>query len=192
MRLGIDCAFYRNSAALGAGWATPTWNLVDGIKDGDYKDVLEMFENTIRRGLGLKTYAAALNDVEFSAMLMIPDKVLFGGTVAVTTGNPDFDDFRAIAAAKRTKQPLDVMILDGPSTLNGVEGIRLFAHVAEFSEPQGNGDGLMMKVTFKPALPDASTMATSPTAVPGLNVRVAAGAPTFAAWNSDTFTYTPT
>lgn len=191
MRLGIDCCFYRNSAALGAGWATPTWNLVDGIKDGDFTSVFDMFENTIRRGRGLKTYVPTTEEVEFSFMLTIPDKVLFGTTNAVSAGNPDFDDFRAIQTAKRTKQPLDVMILDGASNINGVEGVRMFVHIAEFSQPQGNSDGLMMNVKLKPAQPDASTLATSPTAVPSMHVRVTGGVPTFSYWDADTFTLTP-
>jgi hypothetical protein len=187
----IDLFLYRNSAALGTGWATPTWNVVDGIKDFDATDVYDMFENTVRRGRGLKTYFPTTDDVEINFMMTIPDNVLFGTTTATSAGNPDFDDYRAFQTAKRTRRVMDIMSLTGASTTNGAEGFRMFVTVADFSLVSGDQDGAMMKVKLKPAMPDETTLATSPTALPSLEVRVAAAAPTFSLWGADTFTYTP-
>lgn len=191
MITGVQCAFYRNSAALGGGWASPTMNLVDGIKDFEVNDAWEEFENSIRRGRGLKTFHQTMEAVELSTMLLIPDNVLQGTTTATSTGNPDWDDFRAFQTAKRKRLPMDVMVLNGPMTENGAEGFRMFMGVFGFSVSQKNEDGLMVAVTMKPMLPDAATLATSPAAQVGLEVRVASGAPTYSLWGAETFTLTP-
>lgn len=184
---GIDCGFYRNSAALGAGYAAPTWNIVDGIKDLDFTDVFDAFENTVRRGLGLKTYLPTLEDVEINFMLTIHDNTLNNSTVAVSAGNPDFDDFRAFQTAKRTRVPIDIMCLTGTTTTNGAEGFRMFVYIHEFSVSQANADGLMAKVKLKPAMPDPTTLATSANALASQYVRVTNGAPTYSGWNAESF-----
>lgn len=189
---GIDFCFYRNSAALGAGWATPTWNLVDGIKDLNEDDQFDAFENTIRRNRGLKTFLPTLEDLSIEFDLVIPDNVLQGTTTAVSAGNPDFDDFRAFQTAKRKRLPIDCLVLTGPLDQNGAEGFRAFMHVLGFGRPQSNGDGAFCKVKMQPGLPDAATLATSPAAQASLEVRVTAAALTYSLWGADTFTYTPT
>lgn len=184
---GIDCKVYRNSAALGTGYATPTWNLVDGVKDVDIKDSAEAYDTTTRRDLGIKTYDVTLDDVEITLMLKIPDAVLAGTTTAVATGDPDFDDWRAFNTAKNQKINIDLMFLTGTTATNGAEGLRGFFKIHDFSVSQQNSDGLFQAVTLKPSTPDSTTLATTATAVAMRHVRVAGGAPTYANWGSDTF-----
>jgi hypothetical protein len=187
MLRGIDCKLFRNSAALGAGYATPTFNEVASVKDLDYKLTEESYDVTTRREKGIKVYEPTLTDLEVTFMLRIPDNVLFGVTTGVTTGDPDFDDFRAYETAYNTKVVIDNLLLTGGTTTNGAEGFRGFFKVHDFSVSQANADALFAKVTLKPAPADSTTIATTPTAEAMRHARVTAGALTYANWGSDTF-----
>lgn len=180
MPRGIDCKLYRNSAALGAGYATPTFNEVASIKDLEYTLTTESFETTTRLEGGIKTYEQTVADLEISFMLRLPEP-------AATTGDPNYDDYIAIRTAFNTNLVIDAMMLTGTTATNGAEGFRGFFKVSDFSESQGHGDSLFKKVVLKPSCVDATTLASTAAAQAMRRVKIAAGAPTYANWGSDTF-----
>jgi hypothetical protein len=180
MPSGIDGILYRNSASLGAGYATPTFNEVGNIKDLEYTLTWDSSETSVRRERGLKSYEPTMADLEFTFMLRVPE-------YAAASGNPDFDDLAAFIAAAATKGVMDLMVLNGPTATNGVRGFRGFFKVHDFSESQQNGEALFRKVVMKPAPVDATTLATTASAEMCRHVLIAAGAPTYATWGSNTF-----
>lgn len=180
MPRGLDCKLYRNSAALGAGYATPTFNEVANVKDLEYTLTTESFETTTRAEKGIKTYEQTVADLEISFMLRLPEPV-------ATTGDPNFDDYTAIRTAFNSNVVLDMMMLTGTTATNGAEGFRGFFKVSEFSESQTQSDSLFKKVVLKPSCVDATTLATTNTAEAMRRVKIATGAPTYASWGSDTF-----
>lgn len=180
MPRGIDCKLYRNSAALGAGYATPTFNEVASVKDLEYTITTESFETTTRLEKGIKTYEQTVADLEISFMLRLPE-------AAATTGDPNYDDYIAFRTAFNTNLVIDCMMLTGTTATNGAEGFRGFFKVSDFSETQGAADSLFKKVVLKPSCVDATTLASTASAEAMRRVKVAAGAPTYASWGSDSF-----
>jgi hypothetical protein len=178
--LGIQCKMLRNSAALGAGYATPTFNDVESVMDVDYSLTQEEFETTTRAEKGIKVYETTLTNLEINFMLRVPE-------LAAAAGNPDFDDFLAFETAHQLNNPLDIMVLSAGATTNGARGFRGFFKVHEFSESQKNGESLFRKVILKPCAVDPTTKATTSTAEAFRWARVAAGAVTYASLGSNTY-----
>jgi hypothetical protein len=181
MPAGIDGFAYRNSAALGAGYATPTWNEVGNIKDLEYSLTWESFETSVRREKGVKSYEPTMADLEITFMLRVPE-------LAAAASNPDFDDLAVFVAAMATRGVIDMLVLNGSSTTVGARGFRGFFKVHDFSESQANADGIFKKITLKPSPVDSTTIATTATAEMMRHALVGAGpAVTFASWGSNTF-----
>jgi len=180
MPRGIDCKLYRNSAALGAGYATPTWNEVTNVRDVQLNHSLESFEMSTRHELGVKVYEQTMSEIEVTGMLRHPEH-------AATTGDPGYDDFIVFRDAYFGNTVLHLQVLNGGNTTNGVIGLNGFFKIAQWNEDQSNGVGLMIAFTLKPCPVDVVTLAATATAQAMRRVKVASGAATYANFGSTSF-----
>lgn len=149
-QLGILCHVYNNTGTYGS----PTWSAVDGISEMSIKPSWDEAEGSTRQSRVkrvLKTIMA----------LAISGKLKVDST--------DTNGYLAFLAALHSDSVLDLMILDGPSSVNGVTGYRADWQVFEGEEDQGLNTVLWMGFTLKPAL----------TANPVSSVLITTGAPVF-------------
>ena len=180
MPRGIDCILYRNSAALGSGYGTPTWNEVRNVKDVQLNDTKESFEVTTRHERGLKVYEQTLSEIEVTGMIRQPE-------LAATTGDPNYDDWIAIRDAYFGNTVLHLEVLTGGRTTTGSIGLNGFWKVAEFSEDQSNSVALFNAFKLKPAPVDATTLASTATAEAMRRVKVTSGSATYANFGSTSY-----
>jgi hypothetical protein len=150
-KLGIDSVLYYNTATYGS----PTWTPITCVRDL----VLNFSWDTVEapsRASRVKTMAKTIVDISASGTLKVSDTdttyIAVWEKLISGTGN------------------LDVMILNGVSTVTGVRGVRFDALVTQGNEDQGIGNALYLDVNF---MPDAFSANAVKTAV------VTAGAPVF-------------
>lgn len=180
MPRGIDCILYRNSAALGVGYATPTWNEVASVKDVQLTHSLESFDVSTRAEKGLKVYEQTMSEIEITGMIRHPEH-------AAIANDPNFDDFVAFRDAYFGNTVLHLEVLNGGRTTSGVIGLNGFFKVASWDEDQSNGASLMAAFTLKPAPVDVTTLATTNTAQAMRRVKVTSGSATYANFGSTSF-----
>ena len=180
MPLGVLCVGYRNSAALGSGYATPTFNELASVQDLTITIAGDSFDASTRLEKGVRVYEVTMHDISVSFKHRVPD-------LGATMGDPTFDDLQAILGAWRTRAVLDCMFLDGSSSTNGAEGIRGFFKVHKMDQDQSNNVSTFWDVELKPAPVDGTTLASTASAQAMRHVKVATGAPTYANWGSNSF-----
>lgn len=180
MPLGINCVGYRNSAALGSGYATPTFNELGGVQDLKINQSKNKYKCTTRAEKGMEVEETTTTQITVTGKMRIPE-------LAATTGNPDYDDLAAFRTAWNANSVLDLMFLDGGSTTNGSQGIRGFFKISKWDEDQSNDVATFMDFELVPCPVDSTTLASTATAQAMRHVLVATGAPTYANWGSNSF-----
>lgn len=158
IRKGITCKFYRNTASYG----TPTWAEVHEVSD--WKENLDWQKaaagsRLTRVGQSVKTQL----DLSWTGTLKDD-----GGTNA-----------EAIKDALLTDQVLDVLILNGPITENGVRGYRTDVQVFSGSNSQGLTEVVYPEIMIAP-----TPSANAPKAV-----KITSGAPTYSPITGDTLVF---
>jgi hypothetical protein len=131
-KIGILAVAYLNTGS----YSTPTWVAVTSISDwkvGAKWDEGEASTRLSRMKLAIKTMVG----IEISGKLR-----------AANSGDATYTTIRA---ALVTDAQLDMMILDGPSGTNGVNGFRADFQVFDGSQDQGLNAVVFDEVTFKPS-----------------------------------------
>jgi len=150
-QLGVLSKLYVNTATFG----TPTWSEVPLVGDcalsaeWDWAEALTRFS---RMKLGAKTMLGA--DVKAKLRTDLTDA-----------------NYTTILNALFTDGIVDIMVLNGSSSTNGVRGVRFESQVISGNEDQGTGVVVFDEVTFKPALTGNAPQ----------SVLVTSGAPVFTA-----------
>jgi hypothetical protein len=182
MGRAIDCNIYRNTAAEGVGYGTPTLtNPVGNIMDLEITEDKEMEEITIRRGKGAKMYAPTTIEFAVSGKMLCPG-------VGAAAGNLDFDDYTAFNSAWNSNGVLDLLFLDDLVATIGASGVRGAFALSKWGQPQGVSNRLWRVFELKVTDWSVLTYATSPTAEPLRKALVGTGpALTYASLGSNTF-----
>lgn len=131
-KLGFKCVAYLNTGTFG----TPTWTAVLCMSDwkSNFKwDQGDAATRESRLKLTLKTMA----DLEITGKLR--------------NSNSGDTSYTTIAAAALTDNTLDMMILNGTNTTNGVSGFRCSFQLYDNSQDQGLAAVLFDEVMLKPA-----------------------------------------
>src|SRR5690349_1038505 len=125
MKLGIDATAHLNTG----NWDTPSWSEMDFISDLDEANDWDTAEIVIRRSL-VKQGAKTIVDVGVSCKMLREQ------------GNTTYD---AIVNALRTRDTVDVLIIDGP--IEGpAEGVRYVAQVVKGGGSQNPADALFRDI----------------------------------------------
>lgn len=154
-RRGIDCVAYLNTSTYGS----PTWTPCDFINDFNMTNA-DDFADANSRASAIKKGVKTRKDLSFSGTLLSP-----GAT------NTAYDN---IIAALNSSGVLDFMILNGPSTENGVTGWRADFQVTQGNQDQGSEAVLYDEIEIKPY----------PSANPVKTVLVVSGAPVFTTFDN--------
>jgi hypothetical protein len=143
MLLGIDSVFYLNTNIDGnnvPGWDSPTWSEVDAISDLQENTDWDVADIPIRRSL-VKQGAKTMIDVGVSCKLL---------------REPANAEYVILLNALRTRDVVDILVLDGPKDEVGSSGFRYIAQVVKGGGSQNTGDALYRDIVFMP-YPDADT-----------------------------------
>lgn len=138
MKLGIDSVAYLNTATLPAAWATPAWSPMDFISDLTENSDWDTAEVIIRRSW-VKQGAKTVIDIGVSCKML---------------REPANPDYQKILDALRTRNTVDILILDASKDTVGAEGMRYIAQVTKGGGSQNTGDALFRDIVFHP-FPDA-------------------------------------
>jgi hypothetical protein len=134
VKTGVNSKVYRNTASGGTEYATPTWTVVDHIKDATAPQPWDMVDASVRASR-VKLYHPTQKDLAPTILVRCDD--VDGGYLA----------FRQAAEEGTT---LDLLILDGPITVEGSRGFRAFFHVSETGQDQAIGNVLYSAFDLKP------------------------------------------
>jgi hypothetical protein len=152
-KLGIDAVLYIDTATMPAGWATPTWAPADFISDLTEKTDWDHAEIVIRRSW-VKQGAKTVVDV---------------GVTCKMLREPTNATYMLFVAALRSKQAIDILILDASISVVGAQGIRYIAQVIKGGGSQNTNEALWREIEFVP-FPDGD-----PTHIPQWAVVQTAG-----------------
>ena len=160
-KIGIKCVLYRNTGTNGS----PSWSAVTVIADLTANTTWDKGPADSRSSRIKKSVKTMLG-------------LTFSGTMKKT---PDDANYEAFMNAIIADSVLDLLILDGPSTTNGVRGWRIDAQIFEGTEDQGMSVGALYEaISIEP-----TDSVNEPKAV-----LVTGGALTYAAPGGDTAVFT--
>lgn len=131
---GIDCKFYRNSGTYGS----PTWTEVNDILDLDADPTWGEGDASSRGSPVVMTEPTMLG-------------MTITGKIRVSLADADFV---ALDDAHIARTALDLMVLNGNSTTNGVRGWRMDFKIFGWKETQAANGVLYRDFTMKPCLSD--------------------------------------
>lgn len=152
-KIGISAVTYLNVGNFG----TPNWSAVTCISEWSLNVKWDSADASTR-GSRAKQYLKTMVDLEVS-----------GKVRSVNSGDTNY---AALLAAAVNDTLVDVLVLNGDKTTNGVSGFRFAAQVFDASEDQGLGSVIFDAITLKPA-PNTDGNTSS--------ALVATGAPVFTA-----------
>lgn len=133
-KTGINSKVYYNTASGGTKYASPTWSVVDHVRDNAPSQPWDLVDASIR-ATRVKLYHPTQKDI--------------GCQITVRCDDVD-TAYLALRAAAEEGIALDMLILDGPISTEGSRGFRAFFHVSETGQPQGAGDVLYSTFDLKP------------------------------------------
>jgi hypothetical protein len=139
----------------GASYGSPTWNLVDAVKDVKVGASFDEFDASTRQGGGIKQSEPVLLGLDITGM--------------IRTDETDTSGFVALETAFLTRAAIDIMVLDGGSTVNGSRGYRFDAKNFKFGQDESLSNILYREFELKPCV----------SANAAYKVVVAAGVPVF-------------
>lgn len=150
-KLGLKCTMSLN----GGSFASPTWTEVKSVSDFALKAAWDKGE---------------ANSRETRIKLALKTMLDLGFTGKLRSANSNDASYATIYAALLTDAMLDLMILNGPASQNGVTGFRVSCQVFSANEDQGLGVVVYDEIEFAPC-PNADGNYSS--------VLVTGGAPVF-------------
>lgn len=130
-KLGLKCTMSLN----GGSFASPTWTEVKCVSDFALKAAWDKGE---------------ANSRETRIKLALKTMLDLGFTGKLRSTNSGDTNYATIYAALLTDTALDLMILNGPSTQNGVTGFRVSCQVFSANEDQGLGVVVYDEIEFAP------------------------------------------
>lgn len=133
-KLGIDSVAYLNNGT----WDTPDWSEMDFISDFTENSDWDNAEIIIRRSW-VKQGAKTVIDLGISCKML---------------REPTNADYLTILNALRTRDTVDILVLDADITEVGAEGMRYIAQVHKGGGSQNTGEALFRDIVFVP-YPDA-------------------------------------
>lgn len=151
IKRGYACKLYRNTANFG----TPTWDEVTALGDVQLNLSWDEFDATMR-GDGVKSSEPTLLGIEVTGRIR---------------SDENSTDYTTLETAAYTKALVDVLVLDGTSTVNGSRGVRAEMKIFNWSEDQALGNILFREFTLRPCVSENARQSCI----------VTAGAPAFTA-----------
>lgn len=151
VKRGYNGKMYINTGTHGS----PVLVEVANLTDAKVSAAFDKTEATTRQGGGTKQSHPTLFDPGFSAKIRSDD--------SDTTG------YIYLETAFYGRSIVDVILLDGASSVNGSRGVRFDANVFKWDESQGNDEVMFRDFELSPGV----------TANPAMNVIVASGAPVY-------------
>lgn len=132
--LGLEAKFYRNTAS----YAEPTWNEITHVKDLTLN--LEKGETDISvRNTTWRLRRGTLKDANIEFTLQ--------DNKTNSDAQADIDAFRD---AFLNNTSIECLVLDGPLTESGAEGLRASMEVFNFTRNENLEEALMYNVTIRP------------------------------------------
>lgn len=166
-------------ALLNTGnYNTPTWTEIDifkGVKIARSKD---KSDTTKRRGKGIKTTRTTTTGITVTGMLEVP--------AGVTTGNPNWDQYKYFSDAWDADEAMEFMFLDGPYAL-GSKGVRGFFTITKNDEDQSEETAIYADIELEVADVPFTILTTYPTAKALRKVRFETGSPIYANMGSKVY-----
>lgn len=147
---GYKRTIYRNTGTF----ASPTWNLVDHVKDVAFVYAKDSLDATTRASSKLKEYEPGRGEFSITGMMMVDESD---------------EDFTAFETADLADSLLDIMILDGTNATNGSRGYRMEMKLSSFTEETADDGILFRSFELKPCISSNAKQ----------SVVVSSGAPVF-------------
>ena len=138
----------------GGTFGSPTFNLVDNVKDVAANPQKDQLEGTTRRSGKVKEYEPGRIDLTVTGMMEVDESN---------------EDFTAFETAWLADSSLDIMILDGTSATNGSRGYRMEMKLFAFSEETADDGILYRSFELRPCISSNAKQ----------SVVVSSGAPVF-------------
>ena len=136
---GIKARTFVNTA-VSTAYATPTWTNIVLLGDAQ-----------VTADWGTEDLNVRLSMVKMIARNLL-DLKLGGKILKERTATAAYTKLAASFADGDTQ--VDLLVLDGPLTQDGVEGFRFHAEVTKWSEDQGTGKTIFKDFELAPGLPD--------------------------------------
>lgn len=130
--LGMNAKLYRNTGS----YASPTWNLIDQVKDVTLNMTADEADTTTRASGGWASSLPTTRKIEVSFQML------------AKTGD---EDISAIQSAFFNNTDLEIAALSGPVTDSDSKGVRFTGRVYTFSRNEAIADAQTFDVTIKPA-----------------------------------------
>jgi hypothetical protein len=134
VKTGVNSKVYRNTASGSSKYGTPTWTEVDHIKDATAPQPWDMVDASVRASR-VKLYHPTQKDLAPTILVRCDD---------VDAG------YLAFRQAAEEGTTLDLLIIDGPLTVEGSRGFRAFFHASETGQDQAIGNVLYSAFDLKP------------------------------------------
>jgi hypothetical protein len=136
-KLGIQCKVYRNTGTYGS----PTWVAINLVRDDSPASPWDMVPADSR---------------ETPVKLYEKTQIDFTDTLTVRCDNADAG-YQALCNTAAGRTPIDLLILDGPITVEGTLGYRAHWHLSKTGQDQAIGSVLYAQFDCKPAPHSAGT-----------------------------------
>ena len=137
-RLGIRSNLWINSGTEN----TPAWNLLDLISDCNVNAPWDEGDASSRQSR-VKMSEPTMLGLEITGKVRVKNSELNAA-------------YLLMMAANRDDSPIDVLVLNGQMTENGVDGFRAYMKVFNWGEDQSLGVVLYKDFTLKPCIPPGS------------------------------------
>ena len=127
---GIKAITYRNTGTYGS----PTWTAINLIRDTNTPTPWDLQDASVR-ATRVKLYH--------------PTQIDFNASMVIRADDADAG-YNALADAAISGTAMDLLMLDGPITTEGVRGIRAHFHVSNNNDPQEIGGIVYKTFDLKP------------------------------------------
>ncbi len=132
-KTGVGCGLYRNTATYGS----PTWTIQPEVQSVSVSAPWDWVEASSRAS-GAKLYGKSLMDLSFSVTMRADDLA------------SDWEAFMAAALSRTTV--MDLLILNGLISVEGVRGWRGEMLASMDGEPQEISGSIMTSFTLRPTM----------------------------------------
>lgn len=134
--IGLDCKLYRNTGTYGS----PVWNEVPIVRDLTLTRT-KGEADVSNRGSRYKKRKSTLIDAGFTTEMV---------------WDTDSDDFVAFQEAFDNDEPIELLVLDGPVTTPGSQGLRGEFDVFKFDRKEPLEGAVMVDIDCKPTYSSTS------------------------------------
>lgn len=130
-RLGIEGKLYRNTGT----YASPTWNEIQNVRDLTFTLEKDEVDVTTRANSGWKAFRYTLKNASLEFDML---------------WDPSDEDVQALRDAFLNNTTIECLVLDGPVTTNGSQGLRATFDVGRFTRNEPMGDTMIVSVLLRP------------------------------------------